>query len=125
MFLTLAQRDKDQADRWASFKDNRQRDIIRYAKDKFKDNKYEAINLSNMNTIEFRFMKGNLYLDGFYKNIEIVLSAIEFSKNVSINNCNEDSYLKYIVDHKKDYKNLYDFALRSNLIRSYNSLVTL
>ena len=118
LFLKLAERSKRRADRWASFNEKRQKNIIYYAKEKYKSSKYEAINLCNRSTIEFRFMKSNLALAKFNKNIEIVLSAIEFSRNIGITKCNEDSYLKFISDHRKEYINLYKFALGLHLMNT-------
>ena len=110
LFLDLAQRKKSQADRWASFSDNSIQTLRNSSKAKYKGSRYEAINLSTEKTIEFRFMKGNLLLDRFNKNVEIVLSAINFSKSASISKVSKEEYLEYLFKNEKMYKNLVEFC---------------
>ena len=110
LFLALAQRKKSQADQWASFSDNSLQTIKKSTKDRYKGSRYEAINLSTDKTIEFRFMKGNLLLERFNKNVEIVLSTINFTKSASMSKISKEEYLDYLFKNEKMYKNLVEFC---------------
>ena len=114
LFLKLAQRPREQAEQWAKFSVD---DDLKYtAKHKYKSNRYEAINLNSGNTIEFRFLKGNLLLNRFYKNIEIILSIIHFCNDTSLLSITKQEYLNYISKNHKKYKNLFSFCKENNLV---------
>ena len=118
LMLSLAQRKKEHAEHWASFNgNNTDNEKLRLAKNKYKSGRYEAINLSNTNTIEFRFLKANLLTERFYKNIELILAIIEFSKNASVKSINAKSFMNFIEANKKQYKYLYCYCLELDLLK--------
>jgi len=72
-----------------------------------------AINTQNTNTIEFRMFNSNTRPERIIKNAQVIFSLIDFTKTktrVSMKN-----YLKFIEDHRKDYKELYDFLIEKHI----------
>lgn len=77
------------------------------------DKRYLAINTRNVNTIEFRMFNSNTRPERIIKNAQVIFSLIDFTKTktrVSMKN-----YLKFIEDHRKDYKELYDFLIEKHI----------
>jgi hypothetical protein len=109
-FLTLAQRTKEKSDKWSSFNNDKYDDLY-ISKRKYCSDRYTAVNCNPDRTIEFRFMRGNLLIKRVYKNIELILSLINFCRSTSLLNINKIYYSKYIEQNKKEYKNLYDFYI--------------
>jgi hypothetical protein len=79
-------------------------------------NRYEAVNLLNRETIEFRLFRGTLKRESFFKAIEFCDSIIQFcmTGNNGIAYCrNWDNYMDYIgvkdKDTNKDYPHLHAF----------------
>jgi hypothetical protein len=74
--------------------------------------RYEAINLVNHDTIEFRIFKGTLKRESFFKAIEFCDSLIQFCMmgNNGITYCKSwDNYVNYVSERNKDYPHLYAF----------------
>ncbi len=80
---------------------------------KFKRNeRYEAVNLCNKDTIEFRIFKGTLKRESLFKAIEFCDSLVKFClpANNSINYCrSRDNYINYVSINKKMYPHLHAF----------------
>jgi hypothetical protein len=77
------------------------------------DKRYLAINTRNINTIEFRMFNSNTRPERIIKNAQVIFSLIDFTKTkikVSMKN-----YLRFIEDHRKDYKELYDFLIEKHI----------
>ena len=81
-----------------------------------RENRYEAVNLVNSDTIEFRMFKGTLKRESLFKAIEFCDSIIQFcmTGNNGIAYCrNWDNYMNYIgvkdKDTNKDYPHLHAF----------------
>jgi glutaredoxin-related protein len=77
------------------------------------DERYLAINTRNINTIEFRMFNSNTRPERIIKNAQVIFSLIDFTKTkikVSMKN-----YLRFIEDHRKDYKELYDFLIEKHI----------
>lgn len=75
-------------------------------------NRYEAVNLVNHDTIEFRIFKGTLKRESFFKALEFCDALIKFcmTGNNSIQHCrNKENFMAYVTEHKKDYPYLYAF----------------
>lgn len=75
--------------------------------------RYLAINTLNFHTVEFRIFNSNTRPERIIKNAQVIFSLIDFTKTkrkVSMKN-----YLKFIEEHRKDYKELYDFLIEKHI----------
>ena len=74
--------------------------------------RYEALNLSNKATVEFRIFRGTLKRESLFKSLEFCAALIQFCSggNYSIKDCRQvDKFLEYVKLHKKDYLHLWAF----------------
>ena len=80
---------------------------------KYPEGRYEALNLTNKATIEFRIFKGNLSKDKVFRALEFVDAIIKFcerSQN-SIQDCVLHSkFIDHVARHKKEYPELHKFC---------------
>jgi hypothetical protein len=77
-----------------------------------RNERYEAVNLCNKDTIEFRLFKGTLKRESFFKAIEFCDSLVKFcmTANYSVVYCrSKENYIAYVESHKKDYPHLNAF----------------
>jgi hypothetical protein len=77
-----------------------------------RSDRYEAVNLVNRDTIEFRIFKGTLKKESLFKAIEFCDALIHFCMmgNYGINYCREmDNFVAYVGLRAKDYPHLYAF----------------
>lgn len=75
--------------------------------------RYLGINTQNYHTVEFRIFNSNTRPERIIKNAQVIFSLIDFTKTkrkVSMKN-----YLKFIEEHRKDYKELYDFLIEKHI----------
>ena len=84
------------------------------------DDRYTAINLNTPDTVEVRIFRGTLLAESFWKNIEFVKAAYEFSYRYNSNYMTEISFRKYLRLNKKEFKNLYNFLYEDNNLKVYN-----
>lgn len=85
-----------------------------------RNERYEAVNLVNKDTIEFRIFKGTLKRESFYKAIEFCDAIIHFCMmgNHGINYCRElNNFIDYVGLRAKDYPHLYAFICAKILKR--------
>lgn len=76
------------------------------------EDRHEAINLMNRNTVEFRIFKGTLKPQSFFKALEFCDALIHFCMlgNNGISYCKSvPNFIKYVEEHKKDYPHLWAF----------------
>lgn len=105
----ISQRRSSALRQWARLYD----DNKLYSKSKLKakvnvcysGDRYEAVNLSNHDTIELRIFRGTLNKIAFWKNIEYVQALVEFTKDAK-NKLTLTKFLNYVADNKDDYCNL-------------------
>jgi len=74
--------------------------------------RYEAVNLLNKDTIEFRIFKGTLKRESFYKALEFCDSLIRFcstATNSIVYSRNKENFIKYVAENHKSYPHLYAF----------------
>ena len=74
--------------------------------------RYEAINLTNKDTIEYRIFKGTLKRESFFKSLEFCDALIQFCNmgNNSIAYCKDQNrFIDYVALRAKDYPHLYAF----------------
>ena len=74
--------------------------------------RHSAINLKNVNTIEFRIFKSSVEVDTIIKNIQFVDSIIEYCKTEKINKLTDKNYIDYCSS--RDYKQLNLFLTKYN-----------
>ncbi len=68
--------------------------------------RYQAINLQNENTIEFRIFKGTLLLSSVLKNIEFCAALIEYCQQAGLNDLHYMAFLRYVQRTPKVWPNL-------------------
>jgi hypothetical protein len=76
------------------------------------DDRYEAVNLCNRHTIEFRIFKGTLKKESFFKCLEFCDALIRFCNTnyFGLKGCKRvDNFIKYVTLYKKEYPNLFAY----------------
>lgn len=101
LIKTVAQRTCDEYGRLNAAK--------KVGKCRYSEHRYEAINLLNHNTIEFRIFRGNLRKERIMKNLEFVKATIDFTRDRSYRDLTTPSFLKFISGNRKHYKHLHDY----------------
>src|ERR1035437_148154 len=74
--------------------------------------RYEALNLHNRDTVEFRIFRGTLKKESMFKSIEFCDALLHFCSgaNYSIKDCRlVDKYVEYVTLNKKEYLHLWAF----------------
>jgi len=77
-----------------------------------RNERYEAVNLCNKDTIEFRIFKGTLKRESVFKALEFCDSLVKFClpANNSISYCrSKENYIEYVKVNKKMYPHLWAF----------------
>lgn len=83
--------------------------------------RYSALNLTNYETVEFRFFKGTLHKQHVLKNVEFCDALIRFcwpSKvgYLDLKHNGVKLFCEYITKNKNEYPNLYDFLIKKGFI---------
>ena len=79
---------------------------------KYSAERYQAVNLKNKNTVEFRMFAGCTTETELRQKIEILIALITYQKNTPIRESNiVKNFIKWVCDHKKQYPNGLDFLL--------------
>lgn len=90
---------------YAKIKNKRLTDGVKHHSDR-----YEAINLTNDNTIEFRLFRGTLLKLHFYANLEFVAALVAYTNVCSHNDLNYVDFWSWVKEQPgKSYKNLIEF----------------
>jgi hypothetical protein len=97
----IAQRDCTQ---WGQLKTNK---VI--GKCGFNNDRYEAVNLQNRNTIEFRIFRGNTRTDRILKNLQFVHACIAFTRDRSYRDLSASRFIAFVSDNRKTYPELHAF----------------
>lgn len=74
--------------------------------------RYEAVNLTNSKTIEFRIFKGTLAATGFFKNLEFCFALKDFcwQGNQSLIDCqSHEKFTEFVAKRKGEFPYLYKF----------------
>lgn len=82
---------------------NDKESISSRARRKFGFNKYEAVNLLNDNTVEFRFFRGTLRFERIARNLEWVHALWTWTKEVSIKSCTPATFELWAKKNHKRY----------------------
>lgn len=75
--------------------------------------RYEAVNLQNDHTIEFRIFKGTLKPEAFFRNLEFVDAVVEFAKpsTSSLRSMiGTEPFFNFVASNHKKYPNLLKFC---------------
>jgi len=109
--LAISQRRLENLTRWSGFGENEQPDLSLIQKAKIKSAyiRYSAVNLTNRSTVEVRIFRGTLHEDSFWKNIEFVAAAFEYSRTVAIKNVGVYTFCDYVKKHAQRFPNLLSF----------------
>jgi len=86
--------------------------------------RYEAVNLVNKDTIEFRIFKGTLKRESFFKAIEFCDAMIHFciTGAYGIRYCrNKENFINFVTSRQKDYPHLYAFIC-AKILKQKNKL---
>ena len=89
--------------------------------------RYEALNLHNKDTVELRIFRGTTKRESFFKSLEFYDCLIHFCGNgvASIKDCTRvDKFIEYVKLHKKDYLHLWAFIC-ARWLREENKLTKL
>jgi hypothetical protein len=80
--------------------------------------RYQAINLENPNTIEFRIFRGTLKKESFFKNLEFVAACVDFAKSTGLRDLRSIDFLRFVDSRRKDYPALVAWLRSKNYIPS-------
>jgi hypothetical protein len=105
MFNLSGRRSQETLDDMASLR-GALRDASRKAKAGLGDTRYEAINLQNTHTLEFRLFQGTLNVGRVYRNLELVKALLEFTVEAAIDKLDGSGLWSYVVNHKKQFPGL-------------------
>lgn len=80
------------------------------------DDRYEALNFKNPNTVEFRLFKGTLRYETIIACLEFTYASWYFAKDSGINDLTTDNFLKYICkpENRADTKYLREYLKQKN-----------
>jgi hypothetical protein len=67
--------------------------------------KYSAINVTD-STLEFRIFKSHLTVKRILKNVEFVHAIIKWAEKASVKNLSHISFINYVIENRKLYRNL-------------------
>jgi hypothetical protein len=86
--------------------------------------RYEAVNLMNRDTVEFRMFKGTLKKESFFKAIEFCDALIHFCSmaRYSISQCRtKENFITYVQANRKNWPHLYAFIC-AKVLKKENKL---
>lgn len=115
--IVFSRRQGKDLERWASFLSDLTSvrldyslDLIKQAKWNQNGRRYQALNLENTHTIEFRIFKGSLNIETFYASLELVNNLIELAKNGNIAGKNWN----YLIN-LNNFEDLQSYCKRRNI----------
>lgn len=122
--VRFSRRNGYQLDRWAQqsgvfytgMENEPEEDIARKAKTKvYEAGRYQAINLQNRHTVEFRLFRGTLNVDTILATIQLLDVMIDFAKRTSLKEVIKAEWADIV---RSDYKELNDYLTRRGLFDS-------
>ena len=107
-------RSSENLKRWASFNQdiNLARRVIRKKRNDCDDHvRSTAVNLNHKDTIEFRFFRGTLKRETFFRNLEFIQALLSFTGDLNIGKGEMNAYkfIDFIWKNKKEYPRLYGY----------------
>lgn len=102
LFAAISQRKPEKLEQWASFS---MPEIPNCNVDR-----YNALNYTR-HTVEVRIFNATIRTDRFFKNIEAVKAAIDYSKQCSLRELEAHRFLGFIMQNRGRYRNLATFLV--------------
>jgi hypothetical protein len=90
--------------------------LSRVCKDRRNTERYQAINLQNDRTIEFRIFQSNVAQLGFLKNLEFCHACAKFCADAGNTELHTANFLDWLDRRRGEYPNLVRWAVRENVI---------
>lgn len=112
LIKTIAQRDCSE---WGKLKSGKKIGHCMYGEER-----YEAVNVMNSNTIEFRIFRGNIRKDRILKNLEFVKATIDFTRDRSYRDLTASSFMKFIQSNRKEFIHLYTYLENTSFFPNPN-----
>lgn len=110
LLLLISQRKSDELERWSNNKYYRKMTLQNCMS---QDNRYELLNMDSRTcTLEFRMFNSNLRTERIMKNIEVVLSLLDYVETyytIGMYDKNLFTWLDYVQRNKEKYPNLVRF----------------
>jgi len=108
-------RNSENLERWASFDQdiNLARRVIKKKRRDYDDHRRStAVNLNHKDTIEFRFFRGTLKRETFFRNLEFVQALLFFTGDLNIGKGEMNAYkfIDFIWKNKKEYPRLHEYV---------------
>jgi hypothetical protein len=90
------------------------------AQDRDNNERYQAINLQNSETIEFRIFQSNVARLGFLKNLEFCHAAVTYCAIASNSQLHARDFIAWMETQRGAYPNFTRWAVRELLMKSVN-----
>ncbi len=90
--------------------------LSRVCRDRRNTERYQAINLQNDATIEWRIFQSNVSRLGFLKNLEFCHAAAKFCSDAGNTGLHTHNFLGWIDRHRGEYPNFIRWAVRENVM---------
>lgn len=99
---------------------------IKYATDKYQPERYNAINLTNDDTIEFRIFRGTLKPSSIIMNLEIVKSLLDYTDPVTTSKTkvSPKNWREFVESQKSEYPNIIKTLFNSSLFEERFAEIT-
>jgi len=96
--------------RWANLKHANSVYAKKFAKNRNCDERHSAINLRNPASVEIRIFKGTLSADTFWRNIEFVKAACDYTRYALVKNLSDvELFRSYVRENSKEFPHLYEY----------------
>lgn len=103
----LSGRKREQLAQWATL-DGTHAGAMAKAKNG-NNRRYEAVNLQNAKTVEFRIFRGTLNPRRFWRNLECVHALYHFIQTEALDKMTETHFRAYVTAHSKTYRQLHAY----------------
>jgi hypothetical protein len=103
LFTFISQRKATNLSQWASFGNMG-------SEPHSQAGRYAALNYTR-HTVEVRIFNSTIRTDRFFKNLEAVKAAIDYSKHYGIRDMQPANFLRFIMNNRHMYKNLVSFLV--------------
>lgn len=106
LFTKLSQRKAEKLNQWASFANIGDTPGTNYSR-------YAALNYTE-NTVEVRIFNSTIRTERFFKNLEVVKAAIDYTKQCSLRELDDAHFLRFIMQNRSRYRNLSRFLVEKH-----------
>lgn len=106
LFTKLSQQKAEKLHQWADFANIGTAPGNNYSR-------YSALNYT-AHTVEVRIFNSTIRADRFFKNLETVKAAIDYSKQSSLRELDDGHFLRFIMQNRSRYRNLAKFLVEKH-----------